>query len=114
MLTRAAAHRGKGTARQNEPRSSNLQKLPSDSSLPNEPHDVDKEEEPVFMANGLKNAMIAYLKRQINEKDKDIINLYKKIDEVMGLLLNVQSNLENHETKLCRNQMKRIRLCPNQ
>nr|CAD1839598.1 unnamed protein product [Ananas comosus var. bracteatus] len=98
MLTRVAARR-KAIARQNDPRSSNLQRLPTDSSLPDDPHDEVEEEEQVFMANDPKDAMIASLKRQISEKDRDIINLYKKMDEVMGLLLNVQSNLENQRNQ---------------
>nr|CAD1838499.1 unnamed protein product [Ananas comosus var. bracteatus] len=98
MLTRAATRR-KGAARQNDPRSSNLQRLPADSSLLDDPHDEDEEEEPVFMANDPKDAMIASLKRQVDEKDRVIINLYKKIDGVMGLLLNVQSNLENQQNQ---------------
>nr|CAD1838426.1 unnamed protein product [Ananas comosus var. bracteatus] len=98
MLTRAAARR-KAIARQNGPRSSNLQRLPTDSSLPDDPHDEDEEEERAFMTYDPRDAMIESLKKQISEKDRDIINLYKKMDDVMGLLLNVQSNLENQRNQ---------------
>nr|CAD1829403.1 unnamed protein product [Ananas comosus var. bracteatus] len=64
------------------------------TDLPLDPFNVEEnEEEPAFSPPDPKDLLIDSMRKKLEEKDKDISNLHRKLDEVLEMFSNMQTHM---------------------